>query len=673
MKKYTVFYKKMKKGIQVKNGVLYFLFLLMMILVMVNKKNLHVDEILTYGLSNYSSGSMMPIEGEAYSPAENVLIEYTAVNENSKFDYKNVWQNQLRDTHPPLYYMLVHTICSLFPNKFSIWYAGIINVLFALLTLYAVRCLVYELTENRDAVTLTSMIFIFSAGILSSITFLRMYIMAMFEVTYITLLFVRAVRKGYTQKFYINVIIISVLGALTHYYFIVYLFFLFLFFGIYLLANRQMKDTGFLIVSMAISGGLSVAVFPGMIKHMFLKDGYRGQESIENLKKASLTEYGHRLKGFYSFINEQLFGGIFTYILTVCLIGLIWYLVNKKTRGGVGLVKEILLVCRNIKVYWILAIIPSVCYFFLVSKMAVYITSRYLTPIYAVVLTVIGALTYRVGCKILKGKKNNIFFVVLSAIIIVNSWKVCSWEYLYSSSTALLEKADEYSEENNLYIYDVNWKIYPSFYELSKYKSVTFFNQKNISAIGDFPYKNDMELIVSIINGCDVESILNQILAVCPFIDSYEEIGSYGYATSWHLFSQSLDIHQYRIYDYHHEEMIGSKDASIGGNIYTTVHNSVVKGVFNKDMGYGTLWVDTCVFDIQNGVITEGSNIRLWGYNGSNTQLWKIQDNADGSYTFLAKNEQLAITKDFDGNIYLDKLKVDDESQKWWLEIVEYE
>lgn len=335
MSRYNVLYEKVKRNVQNRSGILYLLFLLMMILIMANKKNLHVDEVFTYGLSNYTEGmAITPIEGKTYSPAESFPLEYMTVNSGARFNYSNVWKNQLEDTHPPLYYMLVHTVCSIFPGKFSIWYAGIINIVFALLTLYVVRRLVYELTQNENAVFFVSLLFIFSAGILSTVTFLRMYIMAMFEVSLITLLFVRAMTTGYTWKFYVQAIVISIAGALTHYYFIVYLFFLCLSFGIYLLVNRRIKDMGTLILSMAIAGGVSIAIFPGMIKHMFLKEGYRGQEAINNLKHFSLWEYGKQLKTFYSFMNEQLFGGILTYILITGLIFLIWCFI-RKFRGGV--------------------------------------------------------------------------------------------------------------------------------------------------------------------------------------------------------------------------------------------------------------------------------------------------------------------------------------------------
>ncbi len=652
--------------IQSRSWVLYFLFLLMMILVISNKKNLHVDEILTYGLANYEDGWMNP-SGGVYNPAESAFTEYVTVHEDSRFDYNHVWKNQSKDVHPPLYYVLVHTICSLFPDRFSIWYTGIINIIFALLTLYVIRGLVYELVQSNEAVTLASVIFVFSAGILSSVTFLRMYVMTMFEVALVTLIFVRAAAKGHTWKFYIQVIMISVAGALTHYYFIVYLFFICLFWGVHLLIGRRFRDAGLFMISMILSGGLSIAVFPGMIKHMFLKEGYRGQESIENLTRFSITEYGSRLREFYSFLNESLLGNVFTYIVVAFLFLLIWCLVNRKNR------KEILAMalsaCRPDKISWGLAVLPGLCYFFLVSKMAVYTTSRYLFPVYAVIIAAFAAFIFSISNRIIRSSRRYLFLCVIASLITVNGWKVCSWQFLYLDSAALLEKADKYREVNNLYIYDDSWKIFSSFYEISKYKSVCFRSQDNVEGNGDIPYKSDLDLVLSITNSCNGELILNQILTTYPFLDSYEEIGGYGYSTSWHLYGRNFNSLQYRIYDDNHGKLIGCEDISGDGNIHMTMQDELVRGVFHKDTGYGTLWIDNRVFDIERGEIAAGSNIRLWDYNGTDAQLWKMEENEDGSCTFLSYHEDFAITKGPEGNIYLDKLSPDREGQKWWLEI----
>lgn len=327
---------KFKSTVLKRSILLYLLFAGLLIAVVASKKNLHVDEVLTYGLSNYHDINITPVDGKTYVPAESFFLDYVTASEKTRFCYEYVWENQIRDTHPPMYYALVHTISSFFPGKYSIWYAGAINIFFALLTFCVVRRIVRELTQNEGAVILVSVFLIFSAGILSAVSFFRMYVMAMFEVTLVTLLFVRAVkRENYanTWKFYCSLIAISVFGALTHYYFIVYLFFLCLIYGIYLLSRRKFRETGFFMLSMAVSGGLSVAVFPGMIKHMFLEDGHRGQQSRENLMQNSISEYFERLKGFYSFINGQIFGNVLTYIVIACLILFVFYCWNKKGGG----------------------------------------------------------------------------------------------------------------------------------------------------------------------------------------------------------------------------------------------------------------------------------------------------------------------------------------------------
>ena len=38
-----------------------------------------------------------------------------------RFDYASVYYNQTQDVHPPLFYFLLHTVCSLFPGSFTKW------------------------------------------------------------------------------------------------------------------------------------------------------------------------------------------------------------------------------------------------------------------------------------------------------------------------------------------------------------------------------------------------------------------------------------------------------------------------------------------------------------------------------------------------------------------------
>ena len=119
------------------------IFSILMTAVIASKKNMHTDEVLTYGLANAPEGWITLTNGEIYSPARKAWMDYVTVGEN-RFDYAVVWRNQAMDVHPPLYYALIHTICSFFPGKFSLWFAGAVNLIFAVLTLWASRRLLEE-------------------------------------------------------------------------------------------------------------------------------------------------------------------------------------------------------------------------------------------------------------------------------------------------------------------------------------------------------------------------------------------------------------------------------------------------------------------------------------------------------------------------------------------------
>lgn len=294
------------------SAIPYLVLTLLMVFLFLHKINYHIDELLSYQLANHVSG-ISSEDGVTYIPPQSPWLTYLTVQEGG-LDFQHVWKNQASDVHPPVYYLVLYLICYFFPEKFSIWYAASINIVFALLTLFIVKKLVYELTNSQNMTSAISLFFILSGGILSSLLFLRMYVMTMFLVSLVTWLFLYSTRlRKLSYRFYVPLILVSYIGALTHYYFIVYLFFLCLVYGIWLLGCKRILETVLFVFSMGLSGCLAVITFPSMLKHMFL-GGYRGVESIENLK-GSVSDYAIRLGSFYQFVNERLLGGVLTYVV----------------------------------------------------------------------------------------------------------------------------------------------------------------------------------------------------------------------------------------------------------------------------------------------------------------------------------------------------------------------
>lgn len=505
--------------------LLYGIFVILMVLAIYSKQNLYVDEVYSFGLSNNVGGIYMPVEdGVTYYPANTPWIDYMTVDSENRFDYGNVWENQSMDVHPPLYYMILHTICSLFPGSISVWFAGLINIFFAIGTLFFLRKTVMVLTGNKLLQRLISVAFICSAGMLLAVTFLRMYILAMFWVTALTYLIIKQIGEKNTLKTYLLFLCVTTGGALTHYYCIVYTVFISVSYGCYLLYNKYWKDIGLFCLTQGVSAIVSIGIFPAMIGHI-LSSG-RGTESVNNLVDSSMSIGLKRLKVFFDIVDAQLFGGIFIYIFFSVLL-LVLVCGKWKTFQNLFLEDKVEII------RYVCILIPVILYFLLVSRIAVFVTDRYMYPIYAVLFALVlcGSSVWiqRIA------KQQAIYVCVLLMVVMnVNSWKNANWEYLYQNSQPLLEAASTYSDVDCLYVYEKPWEINSSYYEVSKYHSVTFLTQEELDSLSSLDISGNYHLIVTVTS--EDEEVLERILNICPSLNTYDYIGGYAYTNTYYLY-----------------------------------------------------------------------------------------------------------------------------------------
>ena len=85
-----------------------------------HKQGYHVDELYTYELANYPGGFYALEDG--YMDTWHDGSFYSAVLTPGRlFDYTIPWNNQKIDVHPPLYYCLIYTAESLFPQLGLPW------------------------------------------------------------------------------------------------------------------------------------------------------------------------------------------------------------------------------------------------------------------------------------------------------------------------------------------------------------------------------------------------------------------------------------------------------------------------------------------------------------------------------------------------------------------------
>lgn len=148
------------------------------------------------------------------------------------FDYANVWAQQEADVHPPFYYVIIHTICSFFPGVFSKWF-GLIPNLFCL---PVIDILLYQIGKimfgSRARSLMAVIVYGFGAMMMNMIIFIRMYALLTVAVLAAVFLFLWYFEREKDRRFWLYLYLISIIGTLVQYYFLIVLFFLCLFQGI---------------------------------------------------------------------------------------------------------------------------------------------------------------------------------------------------------------------------------------------------------------------------------------------------------------------------------------------------------------------------------------------------------------------------------------------------------
>ncbi len=499
--------------------ILYIVFFIIMVFLISKKQDYHMDEIFSYGLSNHYGGITLSIEdGYRYDDPEAVYMDYMTVDPSHRFDYVNVWQNQRMDTHPPFYYVLLHTICSFFPGVYSRWFAGSINIIFSLLTLFVLRKLSLGLTENNRILTeVISIIFVLSNGIWNAVLFFRMYVMAMFFIVLLTYIYTIQLNEKQSH-FEIKVFLLSVAGALTHYYNIIFIAVIAFVYAWILLHQKNHADLKRLVITELCAGTVSVIIFPWMLKHFFKSD--RGREATDNLLFHP-DEFIDRFKSFISIVDKQLCGSVLLYFLIWSSLILLFIIISNNRQK------------LNTVIYYriSLLLIPTVTFFLIVSKSAPFRTFRYIIPIYPIIICGMICMLYLFGkkCGI---KAINAVLAFVSAVIIVNGFKYADLSALGSDAVSKLEKTNAYSNCDCLFIYKGKWELLGSWLEVRNYNSVTFLSQDNTDILQDLDIKNNSDLIVMVTDNCrDVNS---ELLDAYPDLNETETVGHYGFATTYY-------------------------------------------------------------------------------------------------------------------------------------------
>ena len=503
-------------------GIVFFGIIFICIII-TEKDNYHVDEIFSFLLANNLNSTALNFEdGIPYTSADSPWLTEMAAEGQSRFNLENVWQNQKNDVHPPLYYVLLNFICSIFPGQISVWLPGIINIAFYVLAAFFIfklsQCLIIDCFS--DYVILVYAVFCY--GMIQMNSFFRMYMMAMAWIVLFTYFNISAlIKRKMDISYYFSIMMVVFLGALTHYYVIVFAVFQSLAMMIVLCRLKMIKELFSYILAALFAGMHAVLLFPYMIYHIFT-GGTRGKEAFRNFASEGIE----RIVSFWKILDEQIAGGLLFFAMGYILIAFVFMGIRHVRRSKER--QRTKSPERQIYFWsWFLLVFPVILYLLVVSKSAAYITDRYIYPVYGLIIMIlVGGICLGTQCLFRNHKIQKGLILAMMSILLFMGYKNANWEYLYhiEYSRIALANAEKYKDSSCIFIYEEKYKCQQSFLEAVKYANITFYPVSRMEEIPEIT-----ESTVIYVPKEQSDEYIQQVMKKNPKLTDYEIISSFSW------------------------------------------------------------------------------------------------------------------------------------------------
>jgi hypothetical protein len=478
----------------------------------IDKAYLHMDEGYSYGLMNYDKVDIMANE-DFYNTwhTSDYYMDYLSISSEESTDFSPVYENQKNDVHPPFYYLLLRIAASFTIDSFSKWTGIGLNIIIFIITSILVYLVANKIFKNKLYAVFIVLVNGFTLASIDTTVFIRMYALNALNLLIISYLHIINLNKDDLKiKDLVIMSIFIIIGSLTHYYYLVFLFVLFVIYIIKFIRERNIKNIVKYVVTMIISAIISLAIFPYSFVHMFM--GYRGTGALSTL--SNLEQMWNSLGKYLGILNHNVFNGVLIFIILAAVIIVIHKLLKNK---------KITIRFEN-KEFWLM-FIPTVIYFVIVALVSPYQELRYVMPVCPLLIIGVFYLAKVAFEKVFTKKVTytilTIIFVVMLILPDIISLLPLGYEinfyYLYKDKKEIVETIEEQHNVPCLYVFNTSqnrflddlylFTILDNSYvmdsnEFSKAKVAEIFENMNL----------ENGLIVIINGGLENDTYLNELV-----------------------------------------------------------------------------------------------------------------------------------------------------------------
>lgn len=509
------------------------------------KQGFHEDELYTFYSTNKTAGLF--VNDRQWMSREDLRNDFVVLP-GEQFRYHVVKQMQSWDVHPPLYYYIMHTACSFFPNRFSKWLGIGVNLPAYVLSFLLLGYCVYQAStasktqtagqRGKRLVFLCCLTWGFSCAVISGVMFIRMYQWLTLFVLLCTAIHLRAMRK---QDFRIGGFLLPLaatvfLGFLTQYYYIIFHFFMGVGFCIYLLTKGKIKELLSYAVACAVGLAAALLYYPASLSHIFR--GYRGTEAVSEFSNAGNT--WERLRFFVGLFDDYVMNDtLIWWLLVLCLLAVTTGYFRKRRKmagskeGSSAGSKEISSAGERLPATIGLLLFTCAGYFFTVSKTALLLgetSNRYQLPVYGLLIFLILYALWSMAEKMKIGWKPGIRFTAALAavLLLMNAAALYSGKvfFLYEEEAPIMEFVQSHTEAPVVVFYHdaSSEKIWWLSDELMQYPRVYLASQGNQTPIADETINSSNRLLVYVADYENKEACLERLLESNKNLQEYKVV-----------------------------------------------------------------------------------------------------------------------------------------------------
>ncbi len=532
------------------------------------KSGYFVDELWSYGLANSYYHAQIWEDG-ALDTTEidpKMFEDYLVVNEGEEFTYDSVIYNQTHDSHPPLFYIVLHTISSFFPGEFSKWFGLLPNLVYFIISIVFLYKIAGLFTKDRLFPLVPVLMYGFSIAAVNSVTYIRMYMMlTMWCLMFAYFHLKTAIKERMTWKDLLLLGISTLGGVLTQYYFVIFACPWVLLYIVWLWKKKDGKEFIKYAGAGIIGCGIAVACYPAAVFNVTGSNAGHSASTFANLR--DFSDWGENISTFLQQISSQMFGSMFWIVIGCCILAAALYVVThvlwkvSLKRADGNEICRISVETNTQKQIWIWKMkrehiaavmtgLATLFYFVIVAKISPWQSERYMTPILPLIVLLFCLFAYWVF-KLwgVRGRKRFLTMVLVVAVIGGLTYFGEDPEYLYEDAGSHIAVSEEYSDVSCVYIYTTSYIMINNALELQNYEHLYQMYYGDIAEKMKAVAINGSELIVyaDVVMDREEDEDGNRVLfPISECLKQVEEIS--GLQNSELLFTDEK-VEVYRLYN----------------------------------------------------------------------------------------------------------------------------